>query len=84
MKTPVLLVLAALSLALAGCERMKEPANKPKTEADVQKRVEAPTPGSGVPRPAVAGTAAAATKETPVQGQVDAGQEAQRKDFERK
>jgi hypothetical protein len=92
MKVAVLLFLTAFAAALAGCERMKEPATKPKTEVPVQKRVEAPPSPAGSPVPSmnqVGPQGPISAKEgkdgnTPVQGQVDSREPSQRKDFEKK
>jgi hypothetical protein len=90
MKIAVLLILAAFAATLGGCDRVKEPANKPKTE--VIKRAEAPPSPSGSPVPTVnqAGPqgpiSAKENKDgnSPIQGQVDSREGPQRKDFEKK
>jgi uncharacterized lipoprotein len=91
MKVAVLLVLAVFAATLAGCDRVKEPANKPKTE--VQKRAEAPPSPTGAPVPSVLTQSGPqgpiSAKEnrdgnTPVQGQVDSRETPQRQDFDKK
>jgi hypothetical protein len=82
MKVAVLLFVTAFAFGLAGCEKMKEPATKPKTE-NVGKSVGLP-PG-GVPTPSVSAPTAKETKDSsPVQGQVDTREAPQKRDFEKK
>jgi predicted component of type VI protein secretion system len=77
MNANVLVLSAALCTGLlAGCDRAKEPADKPITEV---------SPGV-VQSPAQMSPNAAANANTspPVQGQVDTKEPAQRRDFEAK
>jgi len=72
------LLLASVALGaglLAGCDRMKEPADRPKAEV--------PPAVSQLP-PQVPSTTVATSKDgkAPIQGQVDPKEPAQRRDFE--